>query len=69
MTEPSTRPFSPLEVHTIRSSGTCSVIVDSHWRCDHRICAFQATFSGDFCSTCSTFFMKDGNSVNWVHWS
>ena len=34
VTAPSTWPFSPLERHTIRSSGTCSRIVASQVRCD-----------------------------------
>ncbi len=68
MTAPSTWPFSPLERHTIRSSGICSRIVASHVRCDQKIWALKVSLLSSWASTFSTFFMKVGKAPNSVHW-
>ncbi len=69
VTAPSTWPFCPFDRQMIRLSGSCSRIVDSQIRRDQKTFAVHSSFSSDFCSTPSTFFMKLEKSPNWVHWS
>src|SRR5829696_3764689 len=52
----------------MHSSGTCFWIVASQVRWDQKTCAFQLSLLSSAVSTLSTFFMKLGNSPNWVHW-
>src|SRR5690606_29138721 len=69
VTAPSTYPLAPSDFHTIRSSGTWSMMVDFQSRWERKICARHDSSVSDSCSTFSTFFMKSGNSVKRVHWS
>ena len=64
VTAPSTWPFSPLDSQTIRSSGTCSLIVACQVRWERKTWAFHSSFSSSFWSTFSTFRVKSGMSWN-----
>src|SRR3982074_912272 len=73
VTTPLVMPLPPVEVHAIRRSGICSVVVASQLGRDLKTLTTQLLLAsspsaGSLWSTLWTPFMYEGNSLYCVHW-